>query len=220
MPWTKKKFPDSMKNLSEAVRNKAIEIGNAIMKENKKMNEGLVIATATKNAKKILTKNKSRAASPVKKKAAKKKATPAQATGKKKTTGKSKVAKKNVTASAGRKTTTEKKRATKVLKTEKRVATSGKTARTSTAKKQPRIRKETKKVVSAPITEEPIPGEDKHFIPAANEEHTVTPFEAHQFEHNFQRREQVMQQQENLKAKQAMAAQKNSKRFYRNRGQR
>jgi uncharacterized protein YdaT len=33
MPWTKTNYPDSMKNLSEKVRNKAIEIANALLDE-------------------------------------------------------------------------------------------------------------------------------------------------------------------------------------------
>ena len=40
MPWTKKDFPNSMKNLPEAVRNKAIEIANALLEE-KNMDEGV-----------------------------------------------------------------------------------------------------------------------------------------------------------------------------------
>lgn len=50
MPWTTKDFPNSMKNLSEAVRNKAIEIANALL-EGKNMDEGIAIATAISRAK-------------------------------------------------------------------------------------------------------------------------------------------------------------------------
>lgn len=50
MPWTKKDFPDSMKNLPEATRNKAIEIANALLEE-KHMEEGIAIATAISRAK-------------------------------------------------------------------------------------------------------------------------------------------------------------------------
>ena len=50
MPWTKKDYPASMKNLPEAVRNKAIEIGNALLEE-KDMEEGIAIATAISRAK-------------------------------------------------------------------------------------------------------------------------------------------------------------------------
>ena len=50
MPWTKAKYPDSMKNLPEAVRNKAIEIANALLDETK-MQEGIAIATAISRAK-------------------------------------------------------------------------------------------------------------------------------------------------------------------------
>jgi len=50
MPWTKKQYPVSMKNLPAAVRNKAIEIANALLEE-KKMDEGIAIATAVSRAK-------------------------------------------------------------------------------------------------------------------------------------------------------------------------
>ena len=50
MPWTKKNYPDSMKNLPVVVRNKAIEIGNALLEE-KKLREGIAIATAISRAK-------------------------------------------------------------------------------------------------------------------------------------------------------------------------
>lgn len=35
MSWTKKTYPDSMKNLPVKVRHKAIEIGNALLGEHK-----------------------------------------------------------------------------------------------------------------------------------------------------------------------------------------
>ena len=50
MPWTKNNYPDSMKNLPQEVRNKAIEIGNALLEE-RNMNEGIAIATAISRAK-------------------------------------------------------------------------------------------------------------------------------------------------------------------------
>ncbi|MGE5406558.1 MAG: DUF2188 domain-containing protein [Methanosarcina sp.] len=50
MPWTNKRYPDSMKNLPEEVREKAIEIANAILDE-KGMDEGIAIATAISRAK-------------------------------------------------------------------------------------------------------------------------------------------------------------------------
>jgi uncharacterized protein YdaT len=51
MPWTRDYYPDSMKNLPEPVRNKAIEIANALLEE-KNMPEGIAIATAISRAKK------------------------------------------------------------------------------------------------------------------------------------------------------------------------
>ncbi|HEV8285417.1 MAG TPA: DUF2188 domain-containing protein [Chitinophagaceae bacterium] len=50
MPWTKTDYPVSMKNLPKEVRDKAIEIANALLEE-ENMNEGIVIATAISRAK-------------------------------------------------------------------------------------------------------------------------------------------------------------------------
>jgi uncharacterized protein YdaT len=55
MPWTKRDYPNSMKNLPQAVRNKAIEIANALFKKGN-MEEGIIIATAISNAKKWANK--------------------------------------------------------------------------------------------------------------------------------------------------------------------
>lgn len=51
MPWTKKDYPNSMKNLPQAVRNKAVEIANALFRKGN-MEEGRIIAIAITNAKK------------------------------------------------------------------------------------------------------------------------------------------------------------------------
>ena len=50
MPWTKDDYPASMKNLPTEVREKAIEIANAILEEGE-MDEGITIATAISRAK-------------------------------------------------------------------------------------------------------------------------------------------------------------------------
>lgn len=50
MPWSKSNFPVAMKNLPDKVRGKAIEIANALLEE-KKMDEGIAIATAISRAK-------------------------------------------------------------------------------------------------------------------------------------------------------------------------
>jgi uncharacterized protein YdaT len=50
MPWTKTNYPNSMKNLPATVRNKAVEIGNALLEE-RHMDEGIAIATAISRAK-------------------------------------------------------------------------------------------------------------------------------------------------------------------------
>ncbi|MCA1064931.1 DUF2188 domain-containing protein [Rossellomorea sp. AcN35-11] len=48
MSWTKKDYPDSLKNLPADVRNKAIEIANALLDEG--YEEGRAIAIATDQA--------------------------------------------------------------------------------------------------------------------------------------------------------------------------
>ena len=50
MPWTKKDYPPAMKNLPVRVRNKAVEIANAILEEGK-LDEGAIIAIAISKAK-------------------------------------------------------------------------------------------------------------------------------------------------------------------------
>jgi uncharacterized protein YdaT len=52
MPWSKDDYPASMKNLSSDVRNKAIEIGNALLREG--YEEGRAIAIATDRAEKYV----------------------------------------------------------------------------------------------------------------------------------------------------------------------
>jgi len=50
MPWTTKDYPPAMKNLPVKVRNKAVEIANAILAEGN-LDEGKVIATSISKAK-------------------------------------------------------------------------------------------------------------------------------------------------------------------------
>jgi uncharacterized protein YdaT len=50
MPWTKNSYPPSMKNLPFEVRDKAVEIANALLEENH-LDEGIAIATAISRAK-------------------------------------------------------------------------------------------------------------------------------------------------------------------------
>jgi uncharacterized protein YdaT len=50
MPWTENNYPVSMKNLPPVVRNKAIEIANAILEDGNTI-EGIAIATGIKRAK-------------------------------------------------------------------------------------------------------------------------------------------------------------------------
>lgn len=46
MPWTKNDYPDSFKNLEPDVRNKAIEIANALLREGSEEGRAISIATA------------------------------------------------------------------------------------------------------------------------------------------------------------------------------
>ncbi|MGD6968166.1 DUF2188 domain-containing protein [Rossellomorea vietnamensis] len=52
MPWSKSDYPASWKNLSADVRNKAIEIGNALLREG--YEDGRAIAIATDRAEKYV----------------------------------------------------------------------------------------------------------------------------------------------------------------------
>ena len=49
MPWNKRNYPDSMNNLDPRVREKAVEIANALLEEG--YEEGKTIAIATAKAK-------------------------------------------------------------------------------------------------------------------------------------------------------------------------
>lgn len=51
MPWSKNNYPDSMKNLGEKTREKAIEIANALLKQG--YGEGGAISIAIKKAKEV-----------------------------------------------------------------------------------------------------------------------------------------------------------------------
>lgn len=46
MPWSKSDYPDSFKNLETDVRNKAIEIANALLREGNEEGRAISIATA------------------------------------------------------------------------------------------------------------------------------------------------------------------------------
>ncbi|HEY4554304.1 MAG TPA: DUF2188 domain-containing protein [Bacillaceae bacterium] len=52
MPWSKNDYPDSMKNLPEDVRNKAIEIANAVLEDDK--DEGRAISIGIAQARKYI----------------------------------------------------------------------------------------------------------------------------------------------------------------------
>jgi uncharacterized protein YdaT len=46
MPWTQNDYPDSMKNLGEKTRNKAIEIANALLEDDYEEGRAIPIAIA------------------------------------------------------------------------------------------------------------------------------------------------------------------------------
>ena len=46
MPYTKKDYPDSLKNFMAPVRNKAIDIANALLNEGNDESKAIAIATA------------------------------------------------------------------------------------------------------------------------------------------------------------------------------
>lgn len=56
MPWPKGDYPPSYKNLPVPLREKAVEIANAILEE--LGDEGIAIATGLKRAKEVMKKEK------------------------------------------------------------------------------------------------------------------------------------------------------------------
>ena len=56
MPWPKGEYPPSYKNLAKPLREKAVEIANAILAESG--DEGLAIATGLKQARTVMKKTK------------------------------------------------------------------------------------------------------------------------------------------------------------------
>lgn len=56
MPWDANDYPDSMKNLDKKVRNKAIEIANALLEDG--YEEGRAISIGISQAKKWADKHK------------------------------------------------------------------------------------------------------------------------------------------------------------------
>lgn len=249
MPWTKTKYPVSMKKLPAAVRTKAIAIANALLKENskkktKKMTEGVLIATAIKNAKKLVEKKvtKAKVVSKRKVKTAVKKQVLSK--GKKKIKGTvpksvKPVAAKKTSKIAGKTAESPRKRKPKVeTKSE-----GTKTRRPKAKKVSPAIAKKhvispmegvvKKEIIKSPVgkiekapleipitvPETVMPGEDMHFIPEAFESNPLTTKkEMHQVENIFHNREEVAMHQENQKVKDALSSPKNARRFFRTRG--
>ncbi|MEK5493650.1 DUF2188 domain-containing protein [Paenibacillus sp. FSL R7-0297] len=46
MPWNKGDYPDSLKNFTAPVRNKAVEIANALLEDGYEEGQAIAIATA------------------------------------------------------------------------------------------------------------------------------------------------------------------------------
>ena len=224
MPWTKTNYPASMKKLPAALRTKAIQIANAMLKEKKKMNEGTLIATSIKHAKDFLLKSEKKTSVAAKKTSgAKKKAKPV-ATAKTK-----KVAAKKVKTVA--KSKTKKAAATKTSKpAESKTKIAAKKVRTAPSKKvKPVVGKEqiehahesgNSPITDAALHETVTHGENLHFIPEPGGMHPVTPLESHQAERILHHREEVALHQENQKVNAALATRKNFKRFNRQTGRR
>lgn len=59
MPWPKGEYPPSYKNLAKPLREKAVEIANAILAESG--DEGLAIATGLKQARAVMKNAKKKA---------------------------------------------------------------------------------------------------------------------------------------------------------------
>jgi len=57
MAWTKNDFPESMKNLNESTRNKAIEVANALVEDG--YEEGRAISIGISQAEKMMNSNSS-----------------------------------------------------------------------------------------------------------------------------------------------------------------
>ena len=57
MPWPKGEYPPSYKNLAIPLREKAVEIANAILEESG--DEGIAIATGLKRARQVMKKEQS-----------------------------------------------------------------------------------------------------------------------------------------------------------------
>ncbi|MBK5286192.1 MAG: hypothetical protein JJE25_12405 [Bacteroidia bacterium] len=211
MPWTKIKYPDAMKKLPRGERKKIIKKAKALLKENKKQIEELFLNIAIEHIKNMPAK-----AVKKKKRAAKKKI---KVTAKKKITSpvKSKAAgtaKKKIKSPVKRKAAVAaKKKIKSPAKPKAKIAARAKTKKTDAEK--------IKNPVSATTPPETITHtEDAHSVPGQGGMHPVTTLEAHQIENVFHHREEVSFHQENQKVKAAMATRKNSKRTYRQLGQR
>lgn len=65
MPWPKGDYPPSYKNLPKPLREKAVEIANAILEESG--DEGIAIATGLKRAREAMKKDNKKTISKTKK---------------------------------------------------------------------------------------------------------------------------------------------------------
>jgi uncharacterized protein YdaT len=217
MPWTKTNYPDSMKKLPAAVRNKAIQIANAMLKEKKKMSEGMLIATSIRHAKDFVSKGEKNPNAVKKTKSvAKKTVNPSvKKTAKKVSARKTKVASKTKTVKAGASKAKAAKSKSKIAATKKAKSTSNKTKRIAAKETTKPVQRNSNNSVEEPVLRESLHhGEQVNFIPE-HEGVPVTPMQSHQVERIMHQREEVALHQENQKVKDALATRKNFKRFNR-----
>ncbi len=249
MAWTQINYPITLKKLPLAVRKKAIEIANALLKKDKKMKESAVISTAITTAKafiakkaksikvaskkkiavkkavakKVVAKSKVKVTA-IKKVAVKKVAKPTKKSNKVISATKVKVAAKlpaKVIAKGKVKSVVKKK--SKVIKTNQSLSATDIKKVKTVSKKKSSVPKET--VIDSFIIEPLIPieearGEDQNYIPDAGDVKPVNAFQIHNFENVFHHREEVTMHQENNKVKAARSSRKNDKRTYRMKGNR
>jgi len=227
MPWTTKKYPAAMKKLPAAVRAKAIQIANAILKEKKKVKESVIVATSIKKAKQLAGKANVKKAAP-KKTTVKAKTIKAKAKAKKPATRKAtRTTAKKTTRPAARKSPATAKRSTttavrrKTTLTKKRTTARTKPIASKEKIKRPRIQKLEKSPRQRIATSSQQEAENRGVtIPAKGGMHPVSTWDSHIIESGKQHMEDVAYRQENLKVKHALAARKNSKRTYRMYGNR
>ena len=201
-----------MKKLPAAVRTKAIQIANALLKEKKKLKESVIIATAIKKAKQLAGKSKPKKPVAKKKTVAKKTMVTAKAKAKKPAKGK--------TTTAAKKTTTKKvtgrKKVTARTIHKPAVIAKAKTKRPVSKKIKVAERKPAKPVAASSSQE----AESRKQAPGKGGMHPVSTWDSHLIQNGIQHMQDVAYKQEYQKMQQALSRRRNAKRTYRMFGQR